>query len=211
MGSRALASRRASKITHVGALRLDAGTRTININSAKLPRPDRVYDADVAWIEHCSWDVRLFFGKHERPVGSQFRSRVEIRYPVEVFHGHFWSYSRDLHEGLRRHINSLPSPPKPEVPRSQLPSLGSVKDHSEWANFDLISHTGTEACIDFFHLPTHALARFVRQGTIANLEIDPVVRVQLAAGALLDLLDHCASIMDSVMRQLPPEVARGKE
>ena len=201
LSKQAVVQRRASKVTTVGALRLDPNTKSIDINVDHLPPPTKVYDADVAWVEHFPGDVRLFFGKYAKPNLQRFRSRVEVRYPAEAFYGHFWGHSREFHESL---LNQTQPPVREgQPPRDELCQLVSDKDYSEWANFDIMAHTGTEATVEFFHLPTIALTRFIRTGKIAALEVEPAVRVQMTTSELLALLDHCRGAIESIKRHLP--------
>ncbi len=81
--------------------------------------------------------------------------------------------------------------------------LESDKDHSDWANFDYMGHTGTEAVIDFFQLPTKEIADFVQTGSIGRLEVESKLRVQLTANKLLDFLDDCARIVPDIESYLP--------
>ena len=67
----------------------------------------------------------------------------------------------------------------------QLHELSADKDHSEWANFDFMGYSGTEAAMDFFHLPPGDIARFGKTGVAANLVLEPILRVQLGVGQLL--------------------------
>ena len=54
---------------------------SINIDLSKLPPPDKLYDADQAWVIHSGTKVSLFFGKRRLDRPSKFRTRLEIRYP----------------------------------------------------------------------------------------------------------------------------------
>ena len=190
----------------LNALQVNASERSIVIDMSKLAPPQNIYDADCAGVEHRRGDVRLFFGKLKLPGRNQLRSRIEIRYPVETFYRHLWQNSRSFHEKLREYAQQWPS----DHGRDQL-SLTEVeadKDHSEWANFDYIAHSGTEAAIDFFHLPAAALARF-KQGSVNDLELEAVLRVQLTADELLRLLDRCAEVVSEIESYLPNNVREG--
>ena len=200
MSKRAIAQRKSTRITQIDGLRLNPGTRSIEINAERLPRPTKIYDADVAWLQHYPGDVRLFFGKFANPGFRKFRSRVEVRYPVEAFCRHFWEYSREFHQALGGRTHPLPRTGQP--PRDELERLATDKEYSEWANFDLMAHTGTEAAIEFFHLPTVPLTQFIRTGSIAGLEVEAAVRVQMATSELKALLDQCSDVINSVKQDL---------
>ena len=181
---------------------LDAAQRTISIKASRLQAPQNIYDADLAGIEHRVGDVRLFFGKLKRAVPDSLRTRIEIRYPVETFYKHFWNNSRDFHERIRAYMEQWPS--TKELKRPRLSEMETDKDHSEWANFDYMAHSGTEGAIDFFHLPPGGLARFAKTGSVDDLELEAILRVQLSVGELLAFLDSCTAIAAEVESYLPP-------
>ena len=194
-------TQRRSAGKRTGALILNAEDRSVSIDVSKLAPPQRTYDADLASLEHREGDVRLFFGKLRLPKRSTLATRVEIRYPIEFFYNHLWKNSRAFHEGLRERAASV------IVSRSsdqrQLHELSADKDHSEWANFDFMGYSGTEAAMDFFHLPPGDIARFGKTGVAANLVLEPILRVQLGVGQLLGLLDACADTIPEIEKYLP--------
>ena len=183
-----------------GALVLNSEDRSISIDLSKLAPPQRTYDADLASLEHREGDVRLFFGKLRLPERSTLATRVEIRYPIEFFYHHLWQNSRAFHKGLRERAASVIYRSQD---RRQLHELSADKDHSEWANFDFMGYAGTEAAIDFFHLPPADLARFGKTGVAANVVLEPILRVQLGVGQLLGLLESCAETIPEIDKYLP--------
>ena len=203
-GKRSSALRRADRgaAGRASPLVLDAAQRTISINTSRLQAPQNIYDADLAGIEHRVGDVRLFFGKLKWAVPDKLRTRIEVRYPVETFYKHFWNNSREFHEEIRAYMQQWPSAEERKRPR--LSEMEADKDHSEWANFDYMAHSGTEGAIDFFHLPPGGLARFAKTGSVDDLELEAILRVQLTVGELLALLDCCTAIAAEVESYLPP-------
>ena len=189
---------------HRGALLIGVADRSISVNLSKLDSPQHEYDADVAWVEHKPGDVRILFGKKNRDNKGSLKTRVEIRYPVEAFVRHFWGNSRDFHGRLRRFVEKWQIG---AVEDAQKPSeMTAERDHSEWANFDYMSHSGTEASVDFFHLPPSGLARFVRnQEDTSGLEIAAVLRVHLTVHDLLRLLDNCQAVAADIEAYVPTE------
>ena len=184
-----------------GALILNAEERSISIDLSKLGPPQKTYDADLASLEHREGDVRLFFGKLRLPERSTLATRVEIRYPIESFYNHLWQNSRTFHERLRELAADLMI--SRSLDQRRLHELSADRDHSEWANFDYMGHSGTEAAIDFFHLPPSDIARFVRTGASANIALEPILRVQLGVDQLLGLLDSCADTLAEIEKYLP--------
>ena len=180
---------------------------TVSIDPTKLGAPQNIYDADLAGIEHRVGDVRLFFGKLKRAVPNKLRTRIEIRYPVETFYRHLWKNSRAFHKEIRGYMQQWPAAEKPDPTR--LSEMEADRDHSEWANFDYMAHSGTEAAIDFFHLSPGGLARFAKSASVDDLELEAILRVQLTVGELLALLDRCADVAAEVKSYLPPSVREG--
>ena len=184
-----------------GALILNAEDRSISIDMSRLGPPQRTYDADLASLEHRKGDIRLFFGKLRLPERSTLATRVEIRYPIESFYNHLWQNSRNFHESLReRAANLIVSRP---LDQRQLHKLSADRDHSEWANFDFMGYSGTEAAIDFFHLPPTDIARFGKTGAAANIALEPILRVQFGVDQLLGLLESCADTVPEIEKYLP--------
>ena len=133
------------------------------------------------------------------------RTRVEIRYPIEAFYCHFWQNSRGFHERVRTFARQR----QLSEPREQhnLCDLEADRDHSEWANFDYMAHSGTEAVIDFFHLPPAELARFTQTGDASGLDLEAILRIQLDVSQLLGLLDSCSEAISEIQRHLPRSTA----
>jgi hypothetical protein len=202
--------RSSASVQRVGALSVDVSERSIGIDMSKLPQQQKIYDADLAWIEHHPGDVRLLFGKLNNMTRASLRTRVEVRYPVECFYKHWWMNSRGLHERLREYAKRWPQ--DEELARLQPGKMEAEKEHSEWANFDYMAHSGTEAVVDFFHLSPAGLARFAKSASVRDLELEPVLRVQLIFGELLTLLDRCADVVSEIESYLPSnfreEIAR---
>ncbi len=189
----------------MGALILNAEDRSVSIDMSRLGPPLKTYDADLASLEHRENDIRLFFGKLRLPGRDSLATRVEIRYPIELFHKHLWQNSREFHGRLRERAEALRISRSME--RCQLHEMEADKDHSEWANFDFMGYSGTEAAIDFFHLPPTDLARFEKTGAMMNVALEPILRVQLGVGQLLRLLDSCADAVPEIENYLPHDAA----
>lgn len=205
-----LRKRDATSARRLNAIVVDASERSIGVDVSRLPRPQNIYDADLAGIEHRYGDVRLFFGKLKRAAQNTLRTRVEIRYPVETFYKHWWQNSRSFHERARQYVKQWPSaewwPSEHERGELRLSEMEADKDHSEWANFDYMAHSGTEAAVDFFHLSPGGLARFAKTASADDLELEAILRVQLTVGELLALLDRCIDVASEVESYLPPSV-----
>lgn len=176
--------------------------RSLTIDMAKLPTPNLSYDADYAWIEHQPGDLRLFFAKRNRDNPLGLRSRLEVRYPPESLVGHFWRNSREFHQQMKAFAVQWPKHHERDDVRPE--TLKTDKEHSEWANFEAMAHSGTEAMIDFFTLPVWGVAKFVGGQGSSGLKMVPVVRIQMTVFELTRLLDSMESVVTEIKNYLPP-------
>jgi hypothetical protein len=174
--------------------------KTINVDATKLPPPPNVYDADSAWIEHRPGEVSIFFVKRSRD-SDTLRTRLEIRYPPENLVGHFWKNSRDFHDGLTAYVERWSL--QQQDPRPDASRLKAEKEHSEWANFDIMAHAGTEATIDFYQLPPPGIAQFTRGQGSHGLRFVPIVRIHLTIFELLRLMNSMAEVVEVIQGYLP--------
>lgn len=183
--------------------------RTINIDLGKLTAPTNVYDADFAWLVHRPGVVSLFFAKQTLSKGTDFRTRLELRYPPEGLVNHLWRNSRDFHARLREFVEKWP---KDEARDGFDPTKWTAqRDHSEWVNFEVLAHAGTEATLDFYSLPPVGVARFTKGAGSAGLQVSPVVRVQTTVFELLRLLDSAADVVAAIETYLPKPPAQPSE
>jgi hypothetical protein len=175
----------------------------IKVHWAKLRIPDKIYEADFAWITLRYGAVSIFFGKEDLDSPDTLRTRLEIRYPAEKFLNQFWKNSREFHERLRQHDNWSAG----EGGRDGLvpQRMKALKDHSESANFDFMARSGTEAVADFYYVSPTGVARLAQGMGAGGIRIDPVVRVQLVASELVRLLDAAQPVATQLTSQLPKE------
>jgi len=183
--------------------------KTIRIDYAKLETPGNVYDADYAWITHRAGSTSLFFGKLNHDSPGSLRTRLEVRYPIEAFLRHFWANSRTFHQKLKEFAADWPI--DPERAATDPRGFKAEKEHSEWANFEYVAHSGSEAGIDFFRLPPAGIAQFAKGQGTSGLKCSSVVRVHLTSFELLQLLDQVDAAADAVRGYLPAAVAAAIE
>ena len=178
--------------------------RSIKIDLGKLATPQNVYDADYAWIEHRVGAVSLFFAKKSRDEPDTLRTRLEVRYPVENLVGHFWGNSRDFHQKLKEFVSQWPADAMRDA--STPTSMKALKEHSEWANLESMSHAGTEAVVDFYSMSLAGLARFARGQGSDGLVLAPVVRIQTSIFVLIHLLDECEAVVREIEAYFPQQL-----
>jgi hypothetical protein len=172
---------------------------SIVINTAKLQPPKNVYDADVAWVVKRNPEfVSFFFAKENlNPDKNEFRTRVEIKYPVESFYYHIWKNTREFHEGLRNEKHPVAAP-QHTASVQELMSRNSEREHSEWSNFEIMARSGTHACLDFFLLSPAGVARFAKGGGSNWLQATGVLRVYTTITEVRSALDQCVPLANEL-------------
>jgi hypothetical protein len=173
---------------------------SINIDLMKIQAPTNVYDADYAWIAHRPGNISLFFGK--RDVGSEdtLRTRLELRYPPENLVQH-WKKLAEFYERAQKFIEKWP---KDDLRDKQRPmEWKAERDHSEWANFETMAHSGTQASIDFYSLSPYGVAQFSMGRGSSQLIVTPIARVQMTTFELVRLLNLIAETVAEIEGYLP--------
>lgn len=173
----------------------------IQIDTIKLPTPQNSYDADFCWAVLRLEAVSLFFAKQRISTENALRSRLELRFPVESFVKNFIEQSTEFRLKLRKERESAYVPQDSSVVAKWM-EAETEKEHSEWVNLDLIAYSGTQALLDFFHLPPIAMAQFAKTKSLSPVQVAPVVRVLTTSTELCKLLAMCEKIKDSI----PPSV-----
>ena len=187
-------------LVRLGALIVGESARTIEVDASKLPAPPTSYDADFAWVEHSIGRVSFFFGKGRRG-NTTLRSRVEVKYPVEDLVRRFWKNAQEFRKTLADYCERWPKDPARDGLRPE--SMVAEKEHSEWANVDYMAHAGSEAAIDFYHVPPGGVARFAKGLGYSALDLSPVLRIQLSSFELRRLLDQVESIVAEAAKYVP--------
>lgn len=185
---------------HVDPIKLGTDG-TIFVNTAHLGTPPHSYDATFASVELRHNAISLFFGKENPEDPHRLQSRLEVRYPVEGFVLHLVRNSRRFHADIKKHL-ALWSNRTPEAVQ-ELSALHADKSHSEWVNFDYISRSGSQASLDFFHLPPSGLARWVQGQGSKGVELVPKIRVLTTLTQLDILLDSAVKLAEKVAPTLP--------
>jgi hypothetical protein len=189
----------------VGPLRLDPTNAAVSVELSKLEPPDRAYDADVAWIESAPGRITILFGKIDRDDPLRLRSRLEVRYPAEDFVLTFWRPSAEFAARVAKFASSWPKAVANDQALAKQPAL---QTHSEWASFAYMSHTGTDAAIDFYHLSPTAMARWTQLRETTHMRLKPILRVQLSVFDL-DALLRQAEEVDRAVREVLPSGFQG--
>jgi hypothetical protein len=193
----------------VGALVINPAEHSVTIDISRLEAPDKLYDADIAWIEHVPGAVSLMFAKLNRDDRSHLKSRLEVRYAPEALLLTFWSNSRAFFATTKAYVARWPAETRrPIDPPAELPALQS---HSEWSSFTYMSHAGSEAAIDFYHVAPGALAQIIRGQQVTGLRVLPVVRVQLSTFELMRFVERVQPLISVIRDYIPASHSQAKE
>lgn len=201
-GENVLRPSKDGKVSHVQAEQplsrdIDGSLR---VRMDLLNPPQNVYDADGASLTLRHGTVSFLFGKADPINETRLRTRLEVRYPVEAFADHFILNSREFHSALVQQMETAEVPVLQHTPLEPA-TMPAEREHSLWANFDFIARTGSQASIDFFHLPPADIARFVKNDSVSGLRIEPVLRVLTTVDVLRSLLDAAADVLDQARSQ----------
>ena len=199
----------AAGVMQIGPLRVNEAEHSISVDLAKVEGPDRTYDADVAWLEHRPGNATLVFAKIDRDTPGLLRSRLEVRYPPEDLLVTFWANSRDFFTSLGRYVGRWNS----EARATIKPPVDSraTQSHSEWASYTYMSHAGTDASLDFYHIASAGIARLARSQGTAQLKLRPVVRVQVTVFELWSLVQRVQAVIGEIREQIPEGHAQAKD
>jgi hypothetical protein len=185
----------------IGALQVGLSDGSVRIDATKLEAPTQAYDADAAWVQYRPGNLSLFFAKKNRVDPKVLESLLEVRYPPEDFVNTFWKISKGFFDKLSTYVASWPDAAREiDTPPEKVPAKRS---HSEWVTFTYMSHSGTEAAIDFYHLAPPAIARFALSKSLEGLRLRPVVRVQLTSFELFGLIERLGPVIEDIVRVLP--------
>ncbi len=172
---------------------------SIQVDASKLDPPPNSYDADYAWIASSRPGlVSIFFDKL-LALGGKLRTRFVVQFADDSFFDHFWGNSREFHKAMRTYVDRSAMEDSGRGDRiKELATMQAEKEFSVWANFDVMSHTGNQALVDFYFMPPFGLARFARGLGSDGLTLTGVVRVNLLTAELCNLLEDAAPVAEAI-------------
>lgn len=185
----------------IGALTFNAKDGSIAVNASKLEPPTQAYDADFGWIDYSAGRLSLCFAKRNLAAPNLLETRLEVRYPPEDFLQTFWYNSVQFHEKLAKYVSLWPAEAMQTIPPA--PEKEAVRSHSIWASFSYISHAGSEAAIDFYHMSPAAVATFAQSKSVERLRLIPVTRVQMTTFEVFRLLERAEKLVPTLEAHVP--------
>jgi hypothetical protein len=168
-----------------------AGGEVLTVNAEQLPRPPRVYNANVAWAVRDSTYVSIFFGERwpgERKLGSA----VFVKIPSQAIGHALYSGDTEFVSVLsnvahRLGIMDTAAIVDPEC----FPSF--ERRATEHAGIMAIAYADMDASIRLYRVSAPELRRF---RTDKDVEfIMPIVEVVLSTGLLAGLVERLASLV----------------
>jgi hypothetical protein len=185
----------------VGALLVNSRDGSVAVNASKLDAPTQAYDADFGWIDYKTGRLSICFAKRNLVSADALETRLEVRYPPEHFLNTFWTNSAEFYEKLAKYVALWPND---ALQTEKLTvSLPAARSHSLWASFAYISHSGTEASIDFYHMSTASLARYTQVKSTDGLRLVPITRVQMTTFELFHLFERAQSVIEQLEKDVP--------
>ncbi len=178
--------------------------KSVRIQLGLLPPPENVYDADTWWVDRQAGHVALYFGQFSGSDQKRLRTRLKIKYPSEALLHHLWQHSRSYHVDLKAVMANYPADPLqvPVIDISKL-AVDNNKEHSNWANFDVMSRTASQAAIDFYHVAPPAAVRFMKSRNADDLTPTPVVRILMGLYQQFEMLEKLETIIGDVRAMVP--------
>ena len=166
---------------------------SIGVELGSAPVPERRYVCDVASVNRGEQGVQLLFAQAK--VGSSaLRSLLVVHVSgggvgqflraMEEMGPRMRSYLQRTQPHLRERLIDLPEEPQQTVALA--------------ANLIVASHSGQEACLDFYHASAFSF-HAVKLG--GNLAVDPVVRVFLTTS----LFDAIYAKLEELKSSMPEE------
>ena len=178
----------------------DGGNQTsaeIGIDYSKAEVPARSYYADYVDVQRARSGIGLVFGKLI-PKTTQLRTEIEVGFPDDMFVRQIWGTSREIHKTLEQFREKF-----------KLEPIGEVKETDKVQTFRsnnaFMGMWSDEALIDFYYLSPRDL-HYVKVGGKSRVDLEPVVRVVMYSGLLLEFLDKCSELVPALEPSVREEV-----
>jgi hypothetical protein len=170
----------------------------LSIDLQNAPVPERRYCADAVLVRRTADAVQVIFGQTKVAV-SHLQSMVVIKMSFDATRSLLGTFA-DFSPRLRTFVetNSVHKSDTLQIPEEE-PSQTVVMS----ANIAAIAYVGREGCIDFYHASPFAFRALGPDGT--QLPIDPVVRVEVATGSLLSMVEQLEILQDELPEAIRQE------
>lgn len=172
-----------------------ASVAELSLDLLNAPVPDRRYCADGVLVRRTAEAVQLIFGQ-TKVTSAQLQSMVVIKLSFDATRSLLATFT-EFSPRLRGFIetNKVHKSGKLQISEEE-PSQTVVMS----ANIAAIAYVGREGCVDFYHASPFAFRALGNDGT--QLPVDAVVRVEVATGTLLSMVEQLEEMKD----QLPEPI-----
>ena len=187
-------------IVHQTALSTDGTTvAVIGINLAQAPVPDRRYVAEVGAVDYSNETVKVMFGQKKMSPSGMLRSLVVVHMSPRAVRQFLTSVKQMQKPSLSELMQKI------GLERENIAAdLGEEPDQTVAfaANIVAVAISGREACLDFYHASSFAMANAINS---KKLPIDAVVRVDLRTGLFGGLIDEMKKFESKFPREAEEE------
>lgn len=180
----------------------DEGSQTmaeLGVDYSKADVPERAYYSDYVDVRKARSGINLLFGKLI-PGTPRLRTQVEVIFPDDMFLKQLWGTTRELHQTL------LENRRKWRIDPIDGPVGETDKVQTFRSNNVFIGTWGEESVADFYYLSPRDFF-YVKTGSKTRVDLEPVVRIVLYPGLLLEFLEKCKSLVPELEASIPEVVS----
>jgi hypothetical protein len=161
----------------------------LGVDYSQADVPERAYYADYVEVQPARSGISLLFGKLI-PGTEKLRTQVEIVFPNDMFLRQLWGTTRDVHRTLLEIRDKLKIEPMGKATETE-------KVQTFRSNNVFIGMWGDEAVADFYYLSPRDFY-LVRTGAMARVGLEPVVRIVMYPGLLLEFFEKCKEMVPAL-------------
>jgi hypothetical protein len=164
----------------------------LGMDYSKAPVPNHFYFADYLSVDEDSSQVMFTFGKLDKPLTDQLRSKVEVYFNPAMFIKQFWASTREMHEKVKALAKARGFA---AVPQAAL--LSAPKVQTFQSNQVSMLMTEGECLADFFYISPKDL--YYKPQKNEKIDVEALVRIILSPQLILSLLDRSQSVADNLL------------
>ena len=165
----------------------------LGMDYSKAPVPEHFYFADYLSVDEDSSQVMFTFGKLDKPLIDQLRSKVEVYFNPLMFIKQFWFSARELHEKIKTLAKARGFTATPHGPLLPAPKVQTFQ-----ANQLSMLMTEGECILDFFYLSPKDL--FYKPQKNEKIDLEALVRIILSPPLVLSFLEQSQPLADKFLK-----------
>ena len=170
----------------------------LSIDLQNAPVPDRRYAADGVLVRRTEESIQVVFGQMQITDPKQLQSAVLLKLSFDATRS-FLTTCVDFTPRLRQFVKSN-AVYKPGALQLSV----EEPNHSVVMTASMVAAVfmAREACLDFYNASPFAYRAMGKNGT--HLAVDPVLRVELATGLLLSLMEQLEGLKAEIPEATKP-------